>query len=219
MIDKARDLPPSEELITRITVPLGNLPASRRSAVFLNVRQAARVFERPPGTRLTDVRKELKEARKRVRKDPAQHLDLTEDARLYVRAASIEPMSCTEDRLDFSVDDIDKAIEVVKADVLSNLAHLGGRKLDDRLYQFVTSLAQIYADVTSLPPTHTVDPVTQECKSPFNKFVVLALGEFYPEVPVPWAAAREAMRRVLLVDWDPGDNVELADTIIRAELD
>jgi hypothetical protein len=128
-------------------------------------------------------------------------------------------MSRTEDRLDFSLEEINEAIKEVKADVLSNRANRGGRKSDDRLYQFATSLAQIYADVTSLPPTHTVDPVTAECKSPFNKFVLLALGEFYPEVPVPWAAAREAMRRVLLVDWDPGDNVELADAVIRAELD
>ncbi len=130
-----------------------------------------------------------------------------------------EPMSRTEDRLDFSVEDIDKATEVIQADVRSNMANRGGRKSDDRLYQFATSLAQIYADVTSLPPTHTVDPNTGACTSPFNRFVLEALREFYPEVPVPWAAAREAMRRVLLVDWDLGDNIELADAIIRAEFD
>ena len=220
MIDKARDTPSPEELITRITAPLGNLPASRRSAVFSNVRQAARVFERLPALRLTDVRNKLEAARKRYSKDPCARIVLSDaETRLYARAAMSEPMSRTEDRLDFSLEEINEAIKEVKADVLSNRANRGGRKSDDRLYQFATSLAQIYADVTSLPPTHTVDPVTAECKSPFNKFVLLALGEFYPEVPVPWAAAREAMRRVLLVDWDPGDNIELADAIIRAELD
>ncbi len=130
-----------------------------------------------------------------------------------------EPMSRTEDRLDFGVEDIDKAIEVIQADVRSNMANRGGRKSDDRLYQFATSLAQIYFDETGLRPKHTVDPVTQECTIPYNKFVLAALIEFYPEVPVPWAAAREAMRRVLLLDWDPEDNVELADAILRAEFD
>ena len=219
MIDKASGSPPTEEMIAQITDPLGDLPASRRSAIFWNVQQAARAFERPPAPRLTSVRNELKNARKRHKEDPAQRVDLSEEERLYVRAATVEPMSRTEDRLDFSVEDIDKAIEVIAADVLSNMAHRGGRKLDDRLDQFVTSLAQIYAGVTSLPPTHTVDPVTAEYKSPFNKFVLAALREFYPEGPVPWEAAREAMRRVLLLDWDPGDNVELADAILRAEFD
>ena len=52
-----------------------------------------------------------------------------------------------------------------------------------------------------------------------EKFVLAALREFYPEGPVPWAAAREAMRRVLLVDWDPGNNIELADANLDAEQD
>ncbi len=220
MIDKARDSPPSEELITRITVPLGNLSASRRSAVFSNVRQAARVFERLPALRLTDVRNKLEAVRKRYSKDPCARIVLSDaETRLYARAAMSEPMSRTEDRLDFSLEEIEKAIEVVKADVRSNMANRGGRKSDDRLYQFATSLAQIYFDETGLRPKHTVDPVTQECTSPFNKFVLEALREFYPEVPVPWAAAREAMRRVLLLDWDPGDNIDLADAILRAEFD
>ena len=220
MIDKARDSPPSEELITRITAPLGNLPASRRSAVFSNVRQAARVFERLPAPRLTDVRNKLEAVRKPYSKDPCARIVLSDtEMRLYARAAMSEPMSRTEDRIDFSLEEIDEAIEVVNADIRSNMTDRGGRKLDDRLDQFATSLAQIYADETGLPPTHTVDPNTGACTSPFNRFVLEALREFYPKGPVPWAAAREAMRRVLLVDWDPGDNVELADAIRRAELD
>ncbi len=220
MIDKARDTPSPEELITRITAPLGNLPASRRSAVFSNVRQAARAFERLPALRLTDVRNKLEAVRKRYSKDPCARIVLSDaETRLYARAAMSEPMSRTEDRIDFSLEEIDKAIEVVKADVRSNRDDRGGRKLDDRLGQFVTSLAQTYADETGFPPKHTVDPNTGDCVSLFNRFVLEALREFYPEVPVPWAAAREAMRRVLLVDWNPGDNVELADAIIRAEFD
>jgi hypothetical protein len=219
MINKASGSLPPKEIIARISDPLGDLPASRRSAIFSNVQQAARVLKRPPAPRLTSVRNELKNARKRYKENPAQHVDLSEEARLYVRAAMVEPMSRIEDWFDFCVEDIDKAIEVIEADVRSNMANRGGRMSDDRLYQFATSLAQIYADETGLQPKHTVDPVTQECTSPFNKFVLAALREFYPEGPVPWAAAREAMRRVLLVNWDPGDNVELADAIIRAEFD
>lgn len=205
MIDRAGGSPPTEEMIARITASLGNLPASRHSAILSNIQQSARVFERPPAPRLTSVRRELKEARKRYMEDPAQHVDLSEEARLYVRAAMVEPMSRTEDRFDFSVEDIDKATEVVEADVLSNMVNRGGRKSDDRLDQFVTSLAQIYADETGLRPKHTVDPSTGECVSLFNKFTLEALRQFYPSDPVPWAAAREAMRRVLLLDWDPGD--------------
>lgn len=219
MINKASGSPPTEEMIARIIAPLGNLPISRHSSILSNVQQAARVFERLPTPRLTSVRRELKEARKKYKEDPAQHVDLSEEARLYVRAAMVEHMSRTEDRFDFSVEDIDKATEIVEADVLSNMANRGGRKSDDRLDQFVTMLAQIWADETGLRPTHTVDPVTAECKSPFNKFVLEALRQFYPGDGVPWAAAREAMRRVLLLDWDPGDNVELADAILRAEFD
>ena len=163
MIDKARDSPPSEELITRITAPLGNLPASRRSAVFSNVRQAARVFERLPAPRLTDVRNKLEAVRKPYSKDPCARIVLSDaETRLYARAAMSEAMSRTEDRLDFSLEEIDKAIEVVKADVLSDLAHLGGRKLDDRLDQFVTSLAQIYTGETGVRPKID-DAIQQIC--------------------------------------------------------
>ena len=107
MIDKARDTPSLEELITRITAPLGDLPASRRSAIFWNVRQAARVFERPPAPRLTDVRNKLEAAKKRYSRDPCARIVLSDaETRLYARAAMSEPMSRTEDRLDFSLEEI-----------------------------------------------------------------------------------------------------------------
>ncbi len=89
MIDEASGSPYTEEMIARITDPLGDLPALCPSAIFWNVQQAARVFERPPAPRLTSVRNELKNARKRYKGDPAQHVDLSEEARLYVRVPDI----------------------------------------------------------------------------------------------------------------------------------
>ena len=201
MIDKASDSPHAEEMIARITAPLGNLPASCRSAIFSNVQQAARVFERPPAPRLTSVRRELEEAAKSFKEGLSTHPELSDEARLYVRAAMAEPMSCTEDRVRFSPQEIEQGLVLIHKDIGSNRAHLGGRLPDDRLREFVTRLASIFADETDYPLHHTVDPATGDSISRYNRFTMEAVRAFYPSTPIPWSAVREAMRLAVLVHW------------------
>ena len=214
------DTSDTEMATAKITRSLGDLPPWRRRAIFARVRQAARVFEAPPLPRLTDVRNELQEARKRSEKDPALRVALSDEARLYVRAAMAELMNRTENRSDFTLEEIENGIALIQEDIISERANLGGRPPDERLRRFVTYLACIYHEENGNRPTHVVDPKNGLPVSPFNKFVTESLREFYPQnVDIPWSAAREAMRSVLLVDWDLGENVELADEILDAEQD
>ena len=78
----------------------------------------------------------------------------------------------------------------------------GGRDQDQRIQILVTALADIFTRYLGVLPTHTTDKERGQPMSWFNTFVEDVFEYFLPELRVPPAALREAMRdAVTLVDW------------------